>query len=405
MMRKVILIVLFLMFLSRSGCSPSYEQLAKERAEKARTGNGEILIAAVWDFEQTATLFDEGVKMAVEEVNREGGVLGRRIRILMRGAASDADNLKAARSLVANTDIVAVIGHDVSGGAIPASVVYEKSGMLFVSAGATSPLLTSHGFRLVFRNIPSDRQTGAMLAAFASRAGFKKLAVIDDETTYGRLLAESFLEHAQKVGREVKVVKSYFPWQTNFRPLVADIKVAGVDAVFLGANLPLAALFVKQLREMGVNVPILAGDGLDSPSLWQIAGNAAEGTIVSTVFNAESKDEITRKFVKDFSERYGVIPDTWAAQGYDAVKLLADSFTLAKSTTPVVVSSYMHFLVKRHGVTGSYSFTEQGDIVGKHMYFKMVAGEKFIYLDTDIGDAPDGEKELEGSPSLTGGHD
>ncbi|MBU0485490.1 MAG: ABC transporter substrate-binding protein [Proteobacteria bacterium] len=386
MMRKITLVFILLIITVTMACSPA-ERRAQERAERAKSGQGDILIAAVWDFEQSETLFDEGVKLATDEINQGGGVLGRKLRVEMHNAPSSEMALKVARRLVKNPDIVAVVGHDLSSGAIPASVVYEKSGMLFVSAGATSPLLTSHGFNMVFRNIPSDRQTGAILADFAVQAGLKKVAVIDDETVYGRLLAESFLEHAHKVGMEIKMVKSYFLWQTNFKLLASEIKSAEVDAVFLGAILPLAAEVISQIREMGIEAPILAGDGLDSPTLWKIAGEASEGTIVSTVFNTQSKDEITRKFVSDFTTRFGIMPDTWAAQGYDVVKLLADSFTLAKSTVPIVVSSYMRFMVSRHGVTGSYSFSEHGDIVGKEMFFKKVTDGKFQYLDAEIKDS------------------
>lgn len=388
MTRKTIMIFGLLLIVLLQGCSTD-EKRARERAERAKLGKGEILIAVVSDEDDTENLFVEGIEMAIAEINRDGGIMGRKLRALQRSSSSVKMDLQIGRELVANPDIVAVIGHNISSGAIPVSVIYEKSGMLFIT-GATSPLLTSHGFQLVFRNIPSDRQTGTHLANFASRAGFRKLAVIDDETIYGSLLARSFLESAQKIGLEIRKVKSYFVWQTDFRLMIDEIKLSGVDAIFLGANLPVAAEVIKQIREMGLQVPILGADGLDSPTLWRLAGRAAEGVIVSTVFNSQVDDDVvTRKFVGDFSSRYGVLPDTWAAQGYDAVKLLADSFSLAKSTVPSVVSSYLHFMVSRHGVAGSYSFTKDGDIVGKEMFFKVVRNGKFEFLPTKGSDTPD----------------
>jgi len=364
------------------GYSPSYEQLTQQRAERAEKAKGDIVVAIVWQTQRREDLFEKGIGMAVEEINRRGGVLGRRLRALRYNVSTGEKALQLAKKLSRNPDIVAVIGHGDSDEAIPASIVYEESGLLFISPGATSPLLTSHGFQYVFRNIPSDRQTGRDLAEFANASGYRNVASVDDQSSYGQLLAESFVEHAQKIGIEIKGMMSYYPWQNDFRLLIADIKSMHVDAIFLGAHLPMGAEVIRQAREMGVMVPILAGDGLDSPSLWKIAGKAAEGTIISSVFNPDVKDEIARTFSRNFYARYSCYPDTWAAQGYDAMRLLSYAFAEAKSTIPLVVSSYLHFIASWHGVTGSYSFTDCGDIMGKEMYFKVVRNGGFQYLDS-----------------------
>ncbi len=380
-MRTEILLMLTLALVGLVGCA-SKEEIARKRAELAQKARGDIVIAVLWNTRYEETLFSEGVALALEEVNRSGGVLKRKLRAAtFYGDISGAKELRLARKIAKDPEIMAVIGHDSSDGAIPASVIYETHGLLFISPRATSPQLTSHGFQYVFRNIPSDSQTGQTLAQFAHASGFKKVAVLDDESAYGQLLAESFIEQALKQGIAVKAAKSYFPWQSDFRPLLADIKALNVEAIFLGGQLPRAAEVIRQAREMGVTVPFISGDGLDSPTLWEIAGAAAEGTIVSTVFNAECQDEITRRFIGNFYARYGRHPDTWAAQGYDAVQLLAHAFTEARSTSPVVVASYLHFVVRWQGVTGSYSFMRHGDIIGKEMYFKVVRNGRFQCLD------------------------
>jgi branched-chain amino acid transport system substrate-binding protein len=338
------------------------------------------VIAMVWNEPIGATLFDEGVIMAVAEINAQGGISGRQLRLVIHSDVPPEKELETARSIAADPDVVAVIGHPTSGTAIPVSVVYQRSGLLFISSGATSPNLTNHGFHYVFRNIPSDIETGRVLAEFSVARGFRKMVVIDDESEYGNTLANIFVENAARSGIEILLRKSYYPWQTDFSYMINDIKDRGGDAIFLGGSVPQAAEVIKQAREMGVGIPFIGGDGLDEPVLWEIAGSAAEGTIVSTIFNSEDSDPNTQIFAKNFQGRYGIAPDTWSALGYDAIYLLNDVFRTAGSTVPLVVASFMRFIEDRHSVMGRYSFTKEGDIIGKRFFFKVVRNGKFEYV-------------------------
>lgn len=365
--------------LSSVACT-SYENLAKERAERAERAKGDIVIAMVWNQPLEATLFDEGAIMAVAEINARGGIFGRKMRMVIHSNVLQAKEHEIARTIAADLDVVAVIGHPISGTAIPVSLTYQKTGLLFISAGASNPKLTSHGFSNVFRNIPSDIETGKVLAEFSVAKGFRKMVVIDDESEYGRTLADIFAENAARVGIEILLRKSYYLWQTDFSFMIHDIKDRGGDAIFLGGEVPQAAEVIKQTREMGVNIPFIGGDGLDEPILWKIAGSAAEGTIVSTVFNPDDSDPNTMIFVKNFQDRYGIAPDTWAALGYDAIYLLDEAFIRARSTVPLVVASFLRFIEDRRSVMGSYSFTKNGDIIGKRFFFKVVRSGKFEYV-------------------------
>jgi branched-chain amino acid transport system substrate-binding protein len=354
--------------------------LEKERAERAESATGDIRIAMVWNQPLAATLFDEGATMAVTEINARGGIFGRQLRMAVHADVQGAKELEVARTIAADPDVVAVIGHPISGTAIPVSVTYQKNGLLFISAGATNPKLTSHGFPYVFRNIPSDVDTGRVLAEFSVAKGFGKMFVIDDESQYGQILADIFAENAARLGIEIRLRKSYYPWQTDFNFMINDIKDRGGDAIFLGGDVPQAAEVIKQAREMGVTIPFIGGDGLDEPVLWKVAGSAAEGTIVATVFNPDDADPDTRMFVENFQNKYRTAPDTWAALGYDAIYLLNDAFLRADSTVPLVVASFLRFIEDRHSVLGPYSFKTNGDITGKKFFFKVVRGGRFEFI-------------------------
>jgi branched-chain amino acid transport system substrate-binding protein len=374
--RKLLCILAVVSFFS---CT-SYKDLEKERARRAETAKGDILVAVVLNTPFRETLFDEGIEMAVTEINARGGILGRRLRMEIHPNVPRNEEQKIARTIAADPNIVAVIGHFESSGAIPVSVTYQEAGLLFISTGATSPSLTDHGFSNVFRNIPSDNETGKALAEYCVANGFRNMVVIDDESEYGVTLANIFEEKAAAGGIKILLRRSYFSWQNDFRPMLHEIKDRGGGAIFLGADVPKAAEVIKQARQMGIKIPFIGGDGLDTADLWKIAGNAAEGTIVSTIFNPTDADPKTQLFSKNFLKRCGASPDTWAALGYDAVYLLDAAYTMAGSTVPVVAASFLRFIADRHSVMGVYSFTKTGDVTGNKFYFKVSRGGKFEYL-------------------------
>lgn len=436
-------------------CEADYVPV-EERASRAAESNNEIHIGIVSSL-KVPSLFVQGVTMAVEEVNARGGVLDRKLKTIVRDDyISLTKGQKIAAEFSKNPDIVAVIGHRYSGVAIPVSVTYEKSGILFLSPGATSPLFTQYGGDFVFRNIPANDIFAQHMAEFCYKHNFKRMAVIYERESVGRLLTELFKEDATDLGIKITSTKSYFRWQKDFRKILSEILVydesyslsnrsmnqikkknvpadiieriesvknirykseeaflealkgaigeelalqyhkliikqaeyqreeLGFDAVFLGGLLPYGANLIKQARDMGIDVPFIGSADLDSPDLFSVAGDAAEGVIVPTVFNPERPARETREFVNGFQSRFGIAPDVWAAQGYDAVKLLCHAMEESNSTVPLVVASALKIIENWKGVTGIYSFNKNGDISGKAIYFKEHRKGKFEYLDYEV---------------------
>ncbi len=378
-MKKTVFNILILFsILCMSACG-SRKAIETERAQRAQSGQGEIKIAMVWSEPPEITLADEGALMAVAEINEQGGILGRKLQLQLYFDVSTNREPALARKIAADPTVAAVIGHSISGTAIPISLTYQQAGLLFISTGSTSPKLTNHGFSYIFRNIPSDIETGKVLAEYCAVKGFKKMVVIDDESEYGVTLANIFVEDAAKEGIEIVLRKSYFPWQTDYKLMLRDIKQRVGDAIFLGGSMPQAAEVIKQARQMGIEVPFIGGDGLDEPILLDIAGVAAEGTVVSTIFDPADSHAVTQHFAANFLATYGVAPDTWAALNYDAIYLLKAAYTRADSTVPLVAASFLRFIENHESVTGTYSFTKNGDILGKHFFFKVVRNGRFEY--------------------------
>ncbi|MCG8634473.1 MAG: ABC transporter substrate-binding protein [Desulfobacterales bacterium] len=393
---KSILLGIILFCLAAScGMGPSEEK----RAQLAGQADGDIEIGIVRT-SAYSNFFLEGVTLAVEEINAGGGLLGRKLHIIVHDDRNEAGRgEKAATALARKKEVVAVIGHGNSNTAIPASVIYEKSGILFISCWAKNPVMTLYGGNYTFRNIPSQKKFGVQMAEFVQSRGMKKTVVFHERDAAQKSLANSFKKRATALGIEIKATRSYFGWEREFREVIAALlKVLerskkkaeawgkpepgsklNFDSIFISGTRPGAAELVKQLREMGIGVPIVGGKGLDSPGFWAAAGKAAEGIVVPTVFNPGYPDKKTRDFVRRFKERYELIPDTWAAQGYDAVSVLAHIIQESGSTVPLVMSTNLRYLEDWNGVTGSYSFTPRGDISGKEIFFKKRENGAFFF--------------------------
>jgi branched-chain amino acid transport system substrate-binding protein len=377
--------VFLVMALAVTACS-SHEDLAKERARRAREATGDIRIALVWQ-KMTHTLFFEGAELAADEINKAGGIIGRNIRTVryLNESLSLERDRALAKQIVADCGITAVVGHYIDEGAIAASVTYEYGGLPFITPAATAVTFSQHGFQYVFRNTPSDFDNGVQLADFAKKQGYSRVLVIDDRRIYGKGLADIFHARASKIGIEVVARKSFDVSGKDFKPLFAELKKLSFDAIFLGGSLPIAGEVIKQARIMGIKVPFMGGNGIDMPTtLWKTAGNAADGTITPTVFHHAEKHDTSRAFSRKFFERYQVYPDTWAALGYDAIQVLGDVIRKTGTTVPVVIASHLRFLKDRHGVTGTYAFTKNGDVSGNINMFQVFHNGKFALIEDGL---------------------
>lgn len=151
-------------------------------------------------------------------------------------------------------------------------------------------------------------------------------------------------------------------------------------AIFITGSTPPAAEFIRQARAAGINVPIYGGDGLDSGELTTIGGEAAEGTVFASPFDPDNGRPEVQKFATAFKSKCGGPPDAWAAQAYDAVKLLAHAMNQAGSTVPGDVARVLHQTRGWPGVTGTHTFDENGAVIDKPIVLKVVRNGQFEFL-------------------------
>jgi ABC-type oligopeptide transport system substrate-binding subunit/ABC-type branched-subunit amino acid transport system substrate-binding protein len=358
---------------------------SEERAKIAAKSNDDIYIGLI-DSSSDPSMFSEGVHLAIEEINKQGEFSGKQIKPIYYNVRKYQKMGQGVdRKLAANPKVVAVIDHRHSGAAIPASIVYENYGILYIATAASDPNFTRYGGKLTFRNTISDSDTGKEIAKFANQQGYKKIAVIYERETIGQRLADIIGEEVDTFKIQIVAVRSYFSGQEDFRYIASELAMNyQFDAIFLGGLLPFAGEIIKQIRSMGIKVPIIGSPNLDSLELFPVAGRSAEHVFVPTIFNPDMSEKETKGFVKKFQKKYGLLPDTLAALGYDAIQLFAYAIENSGSTVPIVMASTLRFLKNWKGVTGSYSFTQYGDIASKKIFFKEFIDGKFKLLDYGI---------------------
>ena len=380
----VLLIVGTLYILGRvlQGWQPDFEDLRARRVARAQEGKGDVVIALAWVENDYNGGFIKGAAIAVDVLNSRGGILGRKVKTRLYVQPVDV----AARMIAENVEHAVVIGHETSGDAIPASITYQKSGLLFIAPYSTHPDLTVHEFNRVFRSVPDDRAMVLKLAEQGALQGATNLAVLCVRSAYGTSLRSRIEEYAEDNGIRVAEAFSYAPNQADFREVAYQLRGYQVDAIFVGDYVPRAAYLIKQLREQGIDVPILGCDGLDDPaSLWDIAGKASDRTFVVSVYDPPADISTTnsaisgyeRVFLDELASRDGIDPDVFAASAYDAIMLYAQAAEKAKTTDPLVVASTLKYGGPWEGLTGDYQFDGNGNVVGKKLIIKVMKDGEF----------------------------
>jgi branched-chain amino acid transport system substrate-binding protein len=357
-----------------------------ERVARARSGKGDLVIAAAWPWELRKEIrYGEGLELAIEEANAGGGLEGRRLRLARYDDKESIDEGGlVAQKIAADPDVVAVIGHLQSYITVQTATVYDESRLVVLAPTATDPVLTARGHTRLFRATFTDTALGRRLAEFAGERGFKKVAIYYIRNGYGKNVANAFESASASAGVTVVARSSYDPSQQagehTFKATLDEWKAMDIDAILLAGEVPSAAIFVAQARALGIKAPILGGDAMSSPGLMAVAGKAAEGVIVASFFHPDEPRPEVAAFRTAFKKKHGVEPDAGSALGYDCVRLLVAAMQQAHSAIPDDVARALHASRDWHGVTGTFTFDEHGDVVGKPILLSVVRGGQFEYL-------------------------
>ncbi len=312
------------------------------------------------DQAKMGTDFKNGVALAVEGWNARGGVLNKKIVALIEDDQHDPKQAVSVANKLVNAGVAGVIGHFNSSCSIPASDVYNRAGIPMISPGSTNPQLTEKGHNGVFRVCGRDDQQGKVGAEFViNKLKLKKIAVIHDKTTYGQGLADEFKKF---VGKDVEVVYygGVIQGDKDFKTVLISIKEKKPELIYFGGIYPEAGLLVKQAKELGLNVPLMSGDGTIDPKFIEIAGpKAAEGTYLT--FSPDAKKIPTaKKFVEDYEKKFGEL-GPYSIYAYDAANIMLSAIKEANSTESRAITEKLHS-VEFDGALGKIKLDAKGDV-------------------------------------------
>ena len=326
---------------------------------------------------------DQGIRLAVDEINASGGVLGRRLAVFLEDDQSRPEEAAtAATKLVNQKHVVAMLGEASSSRSLAAAPICQANRVPMVSPSSTNPRVTEVG-DYIFRVCFIDSFAGAVMARFA--AGGLKLTrvalLVDIRNDYSIGLATYFREQFKKLGGQILAEQSYSEGDSDFHAQLTQLKAVNPEAIYVPGYYTEVGTIARQARELGIKTPFLGGDGWDSPKLWEIGGEALNGSYFANHYSVDDPNPAVQRFVGDYRARYKTVPDALAALGYDAARILADAMRRAGSTAGEKVRDALAATKDFPGVTGKITLNADRNPIKPAVMLRIENG-RFVYVET-----------------------
>ncbi len=351
-------------------------------------GGDKILIGEYGSLTGTEATFgissSNGLKLAIEEINKSGGVLNKQIELITyddQGKPSEAATV--VQKLINKDNVVAIIGEVASSRSKAGAQICQTSKIPMVSPASTNPevtLIGDHIFRVCF----IDPFQATVLSKFAlNTLKVKKVAVLQDvKNAYSTGLSEFFQKEFKNLGGEIIEVQSYQNGDKDFKAQLTAIKSKGIEAVFIPGYYTDVGLIAIQAREIGITQPLFGGDGWESEKLTEgKAKDALEGCYFSTHVSAENPDPAIQNFIKKYKEKFNMMPDAMSFLAYDAGLILFDAIKRAGSTDSQKIRDELAKTKDFQGVTGKITINEQRNAI-KPAVILEIKGGQFKYKET-----------------------
>ncbi len=324
-----------------------------------------------------------GIDLAIEQVNAAGGVLGKRVRVIVeddQGLPSEAQT--AVTKLITRDRVVAVLGEVASSNTLAAAPVAQANRIPLITPSSTNPRVTDIG-DYIFRVCFIDPFQGLVMAKFTAESlGLRRVAILRDiRNDYSVGLADVFAESFAAMGGEIVADLSYSKDDTDFSAQLTAIVPSRPEAIFVPGYYTEVGLIARQARQLGLNVPLLGGDGWDSPRLTEIGGDALNGSYFSNHYTADDPNPAIQTFVTEYRARFNQTPDGLAALGYDAANILFDAMRRANSTEPEAVRDALAATVDFAGVTGVITIDENRNAAKPAVILRVTDGA-YEYVET-----------------------
>jgi branched-chain amino acid transport system substrate-binding protein len=348
-------------------------------------GAAKIPIGEVGSFTGATATFGisthQGIELATKELNAQGGLLGKQVEIIKYDdQGKEEEAATATNRLITQHKVVAVLGEVASKRSKAMAPIAQSNKIPMVSPSSTNPEVTRIG-DYIFRVCFIDPFQGAVMAKFSyDTLKARKVAILRDVgEDYSVGLADAFVETFKKLGGTIISDESYTANDMDFKAQLTSIRSKKPDAVFVPGYYTQVGLIARQARELGLSVPLMGGDGWDSPALFEIGGKSIEGSYISNHYSPDDTSAVVQNFIKRFKEAYGVIPDGLAAQGYDAALVLFDAIKRANSVNSKAIRDALASTKDFQGVTGKITIDSDRNASKSAVVLKVEKGAfKFV---------------------------
>lgn len=308
------------------------------------------------------------VSLLVSEVNKAGGVNGRNVELVVEDDAGDPRTASLAAQKLASAGVMAVIGTYGSAVTEASQNIIDEAEIIQIATGSTSVRLTEKGLPLFFRTCPRDDEQGRVASEVIAAKGFKKVAVLHDNSSYAKGLAEEAQKGLKAAGVPVVFYDALTPSERDYTAILTKLKAAEPDLIFFTGYYPEAGMLLRQKKEMRWDVPMMGGDAANNTDLVKIAGkDAAAGYFFISPPSAHDFDTPEAKdFFSRYQAQYKSLPSSvWSVLAGDSFKVIMAALEAGVKPEPEAVAQYLKKELKDYpGMTGKLAFNEKGDRIG-----------------------------------------
>ncbi|MBX3016644.1 MAG: ABC transporter substrate-binding protein [Bdellovibrionaceae bacterium] len=326
---------------------------------------------------------DEGIRLAVEETNAAGGIKGKQIRLITMDNQGKAEEAAAvATRLIEQEKVTALLGEVASSRSLAVAPIAQKKKVPMITPSSTNPRVTEMG-DYIFRTCFIDPFQGLVMAKFAyENLKLRKVAVLRAvNSDYSMGLSKVFVEKFTEMGGQIVADTSYQSQDVDFKAQLTQIKSAGPEGIFIPGYYTEIGLIARQAAELGLKIPLMGGDGWDSPKLFEIGQETINGNYFSNHYSNESSDPVAVAFMESFKKRFNKSPDGLSAAGYDAAKVLFAAMEKAPDLSGPAIRDAIAATKDYPGVTGTITINQQRNAV-KSAVVVQVQGTTNKYITT-----------------------
>lgn len=349
---------------------------------KSESSSEEIKVGFVGpltgDYANYGTLCKQAVEMAIEEINAKGGVSGKQIKLYAEDSEGDSQKALAATEKLSSSDkVCAILGPILTGETFSVAERVQQEGLVIITPSASHKDITAIG-DYIWRTTPSDGLQGVVAGKYWSQVlGYKKLAVLYAKNDYSQGLYESMAESFEEEGGEIVATETFMVGDKDFKTQLTKLKNTNAEAVYIPDYTTEMAQILEQASQLQVNKPFLSGDGFLSEEIYTLAGQYTDGVVYTASAQVEESNS-AKEFKEKYTAKYGVGPDSFATNAYDATYILA-SVIEKVGTDRKAIKEGMKEVKDFVGVNGVINFDEQGDLVAYQGIYE-VHGNTPVYI-------------------------